>query len=342
MQGLSSEQTRQIHGRTFIATTGKGIARASQGDNGNWNVASLLDDFDVRCLAVDRLNSTRVYAGTQGAGVLRSDDVGTTWQACGLRDQIIKALAVSPTQPDLLYAGTKPARLFVSRDGGTTWDELAAFRRIPWRWLWLSPAERPFVGYVQAIALSPTDSERIVVGIEAGATVLSSDGGKTWTSHRQGALRDCHSLAFHFSRGDWLYEAGGTGGGTAYSRDGGQTWVRSREGLDRHYAWSVAADSARPEVWYVSASTGASQAHSESNAQACIFRHHGGSWRRLEGGLPQPLSRMPYALITEPGAPGSIYAGLSNGDLWCSSDQGENWQQLPVNLGMIHRALVML
>jgi photosystem II stability/assembly factor-like uncharacterized protein len=331
-----------VSGKALIATTGRGLVRASQADDGAWRVVSLLSDCDVRCLAVDRRSPGRVYAGTQGAGVLRSDDGGTTWQACGLGGQVVKALAASPTRAGLVYAGTRPARLFVSRDGGTTWDELDAFRRIPWRWLWLSPAERPFLGYVQAIALSPTDRERIVVGVEAGATVVSEDGGRTWTGHRRGALRDCHGLTFHASRGDWLYEAGGTGGGVAFSRDGGRTWARPEEGLDRHYAWAVAADPGRPETWYVSASPGAFQAHSERNAQACVFRHHGGRWQRLAGGLPQPLSHMPYVLITEPGAPGSLYAGLSNGDIWCSGDRGESWRRLSVNLGGIHRALVLL
>jgi len=51
---------------------------------------------------------------------------------------------------------------------------------------------------------------------------------------------------------------------------------------------------------------------------------------------------MPYALITENGAPGSLYAGLSNGDVWYSDDQGENWRQLPFSLSAIHRALVLL
>jgi hypothetical protein len=53
-------------------------------------------------------------------------------------------------------------------------------------------------------------------------------------------------------------------------------------------------------------------------------------------------SHLPYMLITEPGASGSIYAGLSNGDIWASNDQGASWRQLPVNLGGIHRSLVMV
>ncbi len=334
-----------MHDKIFIATTGEGIAYATEGDNGEWRVETLLSGSDVRCLAVDPMDKQRVYAGTQGAGVLRSDDSGRTWRSSGLEGQIVKAIAASPIREGLVYAGTKPACIFVSRDGGDTWTELPGFRRIPWRWLWLSPAEQPFIGYVQAIALSPTDPQRIVVGIEAGATILSRDGGRNWTRHRKGALRDCHTLIFHATQGEWLYEVGGGmvgRGGNAFSCDTGRTWSSVNRGLDRHYGWAVAADPVRPDVWYLSASSGAFKAHSESNAQAFIFRSDGDKWRRLGDGLPQPLDHMPYALLTEPGAPGHIYAGLSNGDIWHGSDYGDHWKQLPVSLGRIQRSLVML
>ena len=331
--------------RVFIATTGNGLARASRAAGGQWQVATMLPGSDVRCLAVDPLNSKRVYAGTQGQGVLRSDDRGQTWHRAGRMGQIVKAIAASPIRQGTVYAGTKPAGMFVSHDAGATWAELTAFRRIPGRWLWLSPAERPYIGYVQAIGLSPSHPQRLVVGIEAGATLLSDDGGQTWSGHRSGALRDCHTLTFHATQSDWVY-AGGGGvagwGACAFSRDGGRAWASSRAGLDRSYGWAVAADPARPEVWYLSAAPGAFKAHSENNAQAYIYRNEGTSWRRLAGGLPQPLDHMPYALLTERDAPGQIYAGLSNGDIWQSGDYGDHWAQLPVSMGRIERSLIVL
>lgn len=328
--------------KTFLATTGRGLVRACADANGAWHSETLLADRDVRCLAVDPLDNTRVYAGTQGAGVLRSDDGGRTWRAGGLAGRVVKALAASPLRPGLVYAGTRPAGLFVSPDGGATWTELTAFRQIPWRWLWFSPAEQPFRAYVQAIALSPTNAGHLVVGIESGATVVSRDGGQSWTRHHKGALRDCHSLIFHATSGAWVYEGGGSGGGNAFSCDGGRTWAKLRAGLDRHYGWAVAADPGRPEVWYLSASPGAFKAHSAGDAQAGIFRAGGNRWRRLAGGLPEPLAHMPYALLTEPGAPGRLYAGLSNGAIWASGDYGDHWERLPLSLGRIQRALVML
>jgi photosystem II stability/assembly factor-like uncharacterized protein len=337
----TKERTMTV--KTFLATTGQGLTRATCGTNEVWSVEFLVPDHDVRCLAADPLNPELLYAGTQGHGVLRSNDAGQTWQPVGLVGQTIKALASSPTQPGTLYAGTNPARLFVSRDRGTSWTELAAFRRIPSRWFWFSPAEKPFSAYVQAIALSPTDPQIIMVGIEAGVVVRSTDGGQTWSGHRRGALRDCHSLAFHVSYGDWVYEVGGSGAGVSVSRDAGATWRQPKDGLDWHYGWAGAADPVHPDVWYASVAPNAWKAHSERHAQAMIVRSMGGAaWQRLTGGLPQPLSSMPYALLTDPTAPGHVYAGLSNGEVWHSTDHGDTWRHLPLNLGSIHRTLLLL
>jgi photosystem II stability/assembly factor-like uncharacterized protein len=51
---------------------------------------------------------------------------------------------------------------------------------------------------------------------------------------------------------------------------------------------------------------------------------------------------MAYALLTDPAAPGHLYAGLSNGDIWHTTDYGGSWAQLPVNLKGVHRSLIGL
>jgi hypothetical protein len=307
----------------FLATTGDGLARAEYTATTEWSVEFLLLDQDVRCLVADPVNPDVVYAGTQGNGVLRSLDRGKTWQPCGLSGQAMRALAMSPAVPGTVYAGTKPACLFVSRDEGSTWIELTSFRQIRSRRFWLSPAEPPFIGYVQSIALSPTDPRTLVVGIECGAVVRSADGGQTWTDHRRGALRDCHSLTFHVTNGDWVYEAGGTGAGVAVSRTAGDRWTQPGEDLRQHYGWAVAADPAQPALWYASVASSALKAHRDQRAEASLVRMtEGQSWQTLAGGLPQPLTSMPYALLTDPTTPGHVYAGLGNGDVWHSSTQG--------------------
>jgi photosystem II stability/assembly factor-like uncharacterized protein len=337
-----------MNAKTFLATTGPGLARAAD-LNGQSSVKHLLVNQSIHCLAPDPLNTNVIYAGTQGGGVLRSKDGGQTWQAAGLAGHVVKSLTVSKTEPGAVFAGTKLPALFVSRDDGATWKEIDAFERVR-SWWWRSPAESDLGAYIQGIALSPTDPNIIVIGIEAGAVVRTEDGGQTWQSHRPGALRDCHSLIAHTTNGDWMYEAGGTGVGAAYSRDGGMTWRQPENGLERHYGWACAADPARPEVWYASlspmftwAQPGVPAAHVEGHANAAIYRSVGGAaWQKLGGGLPQPLNHMAYSLLTDPHAPGHLYAGLSNGDVWRSTDHGDSWTQMPFNLKGIHRTLIML
>lgn len=331
-------------GKTFLAVTGSGLAFAESGPDGNWTIRQTLEDEDVRCVTAVPAHTHILYAGTQSHGVLRSDDRGHSWQPAGLSGHIVKSLAASPHDPNILYAGTKPPGLFVTRDGGQSWAELAAFQRIRGRRWWRSPAEPPdWRAYVQAISVSPTDPNVIVAGIEFGAVVRSDDGGQTWSNHRKGALRDCHTMTFHAHNGDWVYEAGG--GGTAVSRDGGRSWEQPRQGIGRCYGWACAADPERPEIWYISAGPfgwkGAPQPHIDGDARSYIYRKSGGAaWERLAGGLPQPLDYMAYALVTDPAAPGHLYAGLSNGQVWHTADYGDSWQCLPFNLGRIQQMIL--
>lgn len=333
----------------MLAVNPRGVTRAEGGSRDAWSVTTTLQGVRVTCLASDPRREGVVFAGTHGDGVLRSDDAGRTWRSVGMEGRIVKALAADPVSVGTLYAGTKPASVFVTRNDGARWDELEGFARVR-RWFWMSPAEPPDRRpYVQGLGVSPTDPDVIVAGIEFGGVVRSEDGGVTWHGHLRGADRDCHSLTFHGSDGNWVYEAGG--GGPAYSRDGGSTWRHTVEGLHGRYCWAVAADPVRPEVWYVSAApfmafphvTRTPVAHHDGIAHAAIYRSSGGApWERLSGGLPQPLDHMPYGLATHPEMPGHLFAGMANGEAWRSRDHGETWEQLPFTMGRISRTLVVL
>jgi hypothetical protein len=295
----------------------------------------------MRCLTADLHDPTVIYAGTQGSGAFRSEDGGKTWHPAGLTGEVVKSIVVSPHAAGTLYAGVKPAYIHLTRDGGESWEELEGFHDVPGRRLWWSPAEKPGSAYVQGLAISPTDPNILLAGIEFGAVLRSTDGGVTWSKHRTGAVRDCHTLMFHPTNGDYAYEGGG-GKGAAISRDGGNTWDQSKTGRDRHYGWAVAADPHDPELWYVSAAPGPGKAHVIGNGHAYIYRKHGGDpWEALGGGLPDPLPNMPYSLWCDPQESGHIYAGLKNGDMWFSADHGDSWTQLNVNLGQLNRTVLV-
>lgn len=174
-----------------------------------WQVERVLEGLDVRCLAHDPREPAVAYAGTQGHGLLRSADRGRTWRRAGPADAVVKAIAPSRHEPGLVWVGTKPAAVHAVHDGGERWEPAAPFPRRR-SWFWLTPAERPLrQPYVQGLAENPLEPGVLIAGIEAGALVLSEDGGGSWSGHRRGASRDCHTLTFHARDGGWAYEGAG-------------------------------------------------------------------------------------------------------------------------------------
>ena len=296
----------------LVAATVRGVAVLD--DDG---VRTTLEN-DVRSLVA---SGGVVYAGTQGDGVFRSDDVGESWQHAGLAGTIVKALAVA--DDGTVYAGTKPPALFVSHDAGANWRELDALAAMR-RWFWWQPAEKPHTPYVDAVAVSPA---ALLVGIEGGRILRSEDGGETWKRIRRGVAADCHALAFHPHEPGWAYEAAGFGG--SFSRDAGTTWTRCVEGLEGRYAMAIGVDPNDPECWYIGTAS-AFRAHG-SDARAALYRRRPGeAWEKLVGGLDHQVR----AIVS---VGDTVYVGLGNGDILRSPD----WRPLPLSFDGL-RALVAL
>jgi photosystem II stability/assembly factor-like uncharacterized protein len=306
----------------LYAATGDDIARLDESGDA-WTVELTLAGSGAQCLAPDPADADTVYAGLRDGGVRRTTDGGRSWTDCGLPEPGVFSLAVSAAD-GAVYAGTEPSRLFRSDDRGDSWRELDALLELPSRPSWSFPP-RPWTSHVRWIAPSPHDARLLLVGIELGGLMRSTDGGASWQDHRPGAQPDVHSLAWHPQVPHRAYEAGG--GGAALSTDGGETWQPADEGRDRHYAWSVTVDQDDPDCWYVSASTGPLAAHGSREPQARIYRRQRPDepWRPLTGGLPEPLPAMPYALLA---ANGRLFAGLADGQLWQSRDRGETWSEV--------------
>ena len=300
----------------LYAATGDAIARLDE-VRGEWSVELSLVGSGARCLAVDPRDPDTAYAGS-ARGVHRPTDGGRSWAECSPPDCDVFSVAVSAAD-GAVYAGTEPSRLFRSDDGGRTWRAHDALLDLPSRPTWSFPP-RPWTSHVRWIAPSPYDAELILVGIELGGLMRSTDGGESWEDHRPGAQRDVHSLAWHPAVRGRAYEAGG--GGAAWSEDAGATWQPADDGRDRNYTWSVAVDPDDPDLWYVSASTGPYAAHGRRDPQARVFRRRNpGAWCALDGGLPEPLPAMPYALV----AADRLFAGLADGQIWQSGDRGDTW-----------------
>lgn len=318
----------------LYAATGDSIVRILH-DGETGTVTTCLADRKAQCLALDAQRPGVLYAGTRGQGVWKSEDGGAHWRDLKLPEPDVFSLAVSPVDGSV-YAGCEPSKLFYSPDGGQTWEERATLRALPSAPTWRFPP-RPWTSHVRWIAPNPHDAALLLVGIELGGLMRSEDGGQTWADHRPGAQRDVHAIAWHPRVPGRAYEAGG--GGAAWSRDGGETWQPADAGRDRNYTWGLAVHPTDPDCWFVSASPGPRNAHSPGEAQAYLYRWRGGGpWQALGGGLPQPLDSMPYAL-TYTGT--LLCAGLSDGRLFVSADDGENWHPLALQGDSLPAALAL-
>jgi photosystem II stability/assembly factor-like uncharacterized protein len=302
----------------LLVVTGSALVRVVGGE-----VDALIERPGLQCVAVDPRRPERIAAGSRGSGLWASEDGGASWTDAALPASDVFSVAFSPVD-GAVYAGCEPSALYVRRDGGP-WQELAALRKLPSAPTWSFPP-RPWTSHVRWIAPSPHNAGLLLVGIELGGLMRSTDGGETWADHRPGAQRDVHALAWHPTEPGRAYEA--AGGGAAWSHDGGESWQPADEGRDRNYTWALAVDPADPDRWYVSASPGPFEAHGNRPARAALYRWRGGGpWEELDLGLPRPLETMPYALAA---ADSRLVAGLRDGRLFESKDGGDTWRPLDV------------
>ncbi|QWC19557.1 hypothetical protein [Halorubrum sp. 2020YC2] len=283
----------------------------------------------------DAAAGPRVLAGTADAGLFRSVDGGNRF-ACvaaatlgpeGAGPDAVTAVATSPHDPAVVWIGTEPSRAYRSADGGGTAERVGGLTAVPSASEWSFPP-RPDTHHVRWIEPSPADPGRLLLGIEAGALVVTPDGGETWTDRPAGSRRDTHAMATHPDAPDRVYAAAGDG--FAESDDRGESWRVRDGGLDHGYVWGLAVDPGDPDTALVSAAEDATAAHRRGEAYLYRYRRDGG-FDRLDGsGFPTGEGTHRAALASGE-SDGEVWA-LSNRGLYVTRDAGDSFEQVPVDL----------
>ena len=179
-------------------------------------------------------------------GLYRSDDGGTTWRRMAADDSRIAngqggyncGVYVSPANPDVIY--TINTSSYVSTDGGNTFTG----------WKGAPGGDDP-----QQLWIDPTNGQRILMGMDQGATI-SLDGGRSWSTWYNQSTEQVYHLSTDNSWPYWVY---------APQQDAGAIRTRSRGNFGAitpmdwnpvgTWEWgTVIADPTNPNVVYGSGS----------------------------------------------------------------------------------------
>ena len=266
-----------------------------------------------------------VFAGTDGRGVLKSIDKGSTWRRVGSKTlgRVIAAMVVSPTfeTDDTVFAGG-PSGVYRSTDGGGRWVQVNEGLDNP---------------KVVALAMSPDFAEdsTLFAGTTDGV-YKSTDGGGSWSVADTG-LTGGTVLSLGISPGfqsDSTILAGLLGkrrgqsfgggdfttpdGGLYRSTDGGSTWAEVDEGFREI---SPVAISFSPNFGLDST------AFLGTLHNGILRSSDGGStWAKVNEGLAFerfPAVEFSPAFQTD----STVFAG-TYGVIFRSMDGGDSWEQL--------------
>lgn len=261
------------------------------------------------------------YVATEDAGVLVSEDGGSSWcsrwrakregltaeSAEGVTGFRVKCLAIDPTEPGLVYAGMDKLGVFKSTDSGVSWTEMN---------------EILMDTYIRSIVIHPARPDVIYLGTYGGGVYRRPVEAPGWEEITQG-MRNTYvnALVMLPENPDVMYAA--TNGGISKTIDGGENWVTVNKGLTTGYMPCLAVDPANANVLYAG-----------SDGRGLFKSEDGGNnWLSVGGdiwmteALPGYMAAVVSSVAVNPVKPSIVYAANSSG-VFRSADSGQNWVQI--------------
>lgn len=285
---------------------------------------SALAGKTVRAIAPVSDGSIYVGCGLGGRGLYRSDD-GSRFELIDFEEVWVWDVTPHPTD-DRLFVGTEPPMLYVSRDG----DGFDPFRSLDdldskpeWTFF-----HDPFgSGHVHGVGLHPDRPERIVAGVEHGALIYSTDGGRTWNERLRGY--DVHRVVADPRDARRLFAAAGEG--LLVSDDGCDTWSMVEPFQDK-YTHGIEFDPHDPDRLFAYVN--------ESPSPLFRSTDRGRTWEPIASGVP--TARPSDNLALHPSERDVVFyvgdVSEAASRAFVSRDAGETWAQSSLELPKTLRA----
>ncbi|HEV7394867.1 MAG TPA: Calx-beta domain-containing protein [Pyrinomonadaceae bacterium] len=131
---------------------------------------------DVAWLAIDSTAPATIYAATQGSGLFKTTNGGSSWSAInngissgfGTNPAVIKDVVIDPLNSSTLYINVASSRINKSTNGGNSWSLVN---------------NSAVVGGINALVATPSV---VYAGTVGGGVIKTTDGGTNWTSLNTG------------------------------------------------------------------------------------------------------------------------------------------------------------
>lgn len=262
-----------------------------------------------------------VFAGTQPAGLFRSEDWGHSWRpveainrhpyrqywsGTGGGDSCIHSIQVDPRDPRRIYLCVGAGGSYQSKDNGESW-ELFSHNAIP-----TDPEARKLMSEIAAVSPAALPPDKDPAGLD-----------------------ELHRMRLDSKNPDRIW--GQAHWGVFRSDDSGATWEDVTHGLPSFHGFPIAVTHHQPDAAYV-----VPLDYGQDNFRVCpgqfaVYRTRdsGTTWQALTDGLPGPndyQSVYREGLDTDGLDPEGVYVGTSNGQVYASADGGDHWQRLPGTL----------
>ena len=328
---LSTLALRADAADVIYAATSNGIFKSTD-DGAHWVPSNNgLTGTLVFSLAVDPANPAAVYAGTFHDRVFKTVDGGQLWAPAfvGFTDDTVLTLAIDPVDSSIVYAGTTNSMSAVGTAGFFPGRDV--FKSVNRGSAWLASAAGLPSSVITSLAVAASNPSVVYAGTSVAGVFTSTDRGQTWTPANAGLEKsDISDIAVDPVNPNVVYAAleGCSAGcsepaGVFKTVDGGATWKSTSAGMvDDLQVLALAIDRTDPRVLY--AATRFDGIYKTTNA--------GAVWTQVNNAATGTLfSIVHFALVTDPGAPGTVFAGTFDGVLK-STDGGTHWT--PANEGL--------
>ncbi len=318
---------------------------------------------------IDRTLLIAAKTGHLGPTIYRSTDGGESWQEASKPPAFAtvaegeKGLVVDhafwltpghPSEPGVWYAGTSPQGLFRSSDSGDTWTSVTGFNDNENRAAWCSDGGTPDGPKMHSILIDPRDREHMYIGMSSGGVFETTDQGQSWAPLNAGCRvdflpdpypefgHDPHCVRLHPLEPDILYQQNHCG---IYRMERSEAnWIRIGDNMPKEVGdigfpmVLHARDSKTVWVFPMDGTQVWPRTSPDGKPAVYVTRDSGQTWQRLDHGLPSQawFTVLRQAMTADACETVGIYFGTTSGEIWASSNEGEDWRCIARHLPHIY------